>query len=333
MILFIDMVCPKPYSNMTLEKEPLGGTEATVVRVAEALGKTIEDVVVVQHCRKSPRASNNVIYMPLNFLEINKVAPTHIIAIRSAASLPVVHEKWPNTKKFLWMHDIPTSKLLLDIPVLEECRATILVVSEYHKTNVCSMILSNIEEKARKNVLVKRVYNPIDDTLLPDGTKYDKHKLLFLSSPVKGLDNTLACFNRLHVDNNRYKLFVANPGYFEDAVVKQDGVTVLGALPHPEVMRHVREAMCVFYPNTVFPETFGLVMAEANAVGTPVIAHDFGAANEVTTKGMGQVFDCRDELEVCRRVNMWLTDGRPEVSLDDKFRMRNVVEDWKGILK
>src|SRR5581483_2147599 len=37
----------------------------------------------------------------------------------------------------------------------------------------------------------------------------------------------------------------------------------------------------VFYPKFVLPETFGLVFAEASAVGTPVLTHDCGAAAEV----------------------------------------------------
>ncbi len=46
-------------------------------------------------------------------------------------------------------------------------------------------------------------------------------------------------------------------------------------------MQHIRESLCVFYPQTQRCETFGLVYAESNAVGTPVLAHDFGAAREV----------------------------------------------------
>ena len=58
-------------------------------------------------------------------------------------------------------------------------------------------------------------------------------------------------------------------------------VVWLGALPPAQVIEQARSALCVFMPNFLMPETFGLVFAEANAVGTPVLAHDCGAAREV----------------------------------------------------
>src|SRR5579884_2370802 len=45
-VLFYDPGCPAPYSRRTLETAALGGTEATVVRIAEAL-----DADVMQHNR------------------------------------------------------------------------------------------------------------------------------------------------------------------------------------------------------------------------------------------------------------------------------------------
>ena len=45
-VVIFDPITPKPYSLQTLKCEPMGGTEATVVRVAERL-----DAVVVQHNR------------------------------------------------------------------------------------------------------------------------------------------------------------------------------------------------------------------------------------------------------------------------------------------
>ena len=44
--VFFDPSCPKPYDTRTLRNEAMGGSEATLVRIAECL-----DALVVQHNR------------------------------------------------------------------------------------------------------------------------------------------------------------------------------------------------------------------------------------------------------------------------------------------
>ena len=63
-MLFIDPVTPKPYSTETLRNQPLGGTEATVVRVAEYL-----DAIVVQHNR-TENAGLIMFYVFLSFISV-----------------------------------------------------------------------------------------------------------------------------------------------------------------------------------------------------------------------------------------------------------------------
>ena len=41
LILFFDPVCERPYDTETLRRQAMGGTEATVVRVADALGAPV----------------------------------------------------------------------------------------------------------------------------------------------------------------------------------------------------------------------------------------------------------------------------------------------------
>ena len=45
-VLFFDPTCDRPYDTETLRRQAMGGTEATVVRVADAL-----EALVVQHNR------------------------------------------------------------------------------------------------------------------------------------------------------------------------------------------------------------------------------------------------------------------------------------------
>ena len=91
-ILFFDPVCARPYDTETLRSQAMGGTEATVVRVADALG-----ALVAQHNRTS--ASGR--YLPPR----HDAAITHVIVNRDSRALPVVHELYPNARLYLWLHD------------------------------------------------------------------------------------------------------------------------------------------------------------------------------------------------------------------------------------
>ena len=57
------------------------------------------------------------------------------------------------------------------------------------------------------------VYNPVDDSLVPDGTPVDERKLVFFSSPNKGLDFALDAFAALKDHMPDLRLVVGNPGY------------------------------------------------------------------------------------------------------------------------
>ena len=182
-----------------------------------------------------------------------------------------------------------------------------------------------------KGPTVHVMHNPIGDHLSADGTPVDPNKLIFFSSPHKGLSYAVETFHILQQEwFPELKLYIANPGYLPMPPIDLPGVTVLSSLPHSEVLQHVREAQCVWYPNLVFPETFGLVFAEANAVGTPVITHPLGAAREVLSDS-NPVFDCKDRTKLFDAFSAWRSN-RPLVSANPNFRLTEVIARWKKIL-
>ena len=130
-------------------------------------------------------------------------------------------------------------------------------------------------------VSARTIYNPVDDDLQPDGSPIDDRKLVFLSSPNKGLKFTLDAFRAVRRAMPDMRLIVGNPGYKPGKVARLDGVEYLGPQPQQRIHAEARTALCTFFPNFVIPETFGLVFAESKALGTPVLTHDCGAALEV----------------------------------------------------
>ena len=105
-----------------------------------------------------------------------------------------------------------------------------------------------------------------------------------------------------------------------------------GSLPGAELHAHVASALCVFYPQRGFEETFGLVFAEANALGTPVLAHPLGAATEVLAAGgSGQVVECTPE-NVLHTIREWRGSGRPVVGGHRNFSLEKIIREWTGLL-
>lgn len=319
--LFIDSACPEPYSGSTLLSKGLGGTEATVIRIATRLAQDNE-VTVLQAPRIGTDTEDKVVFSPLKETALNSDWDA-IIVLRDARPLKHLKRKCPNTKIFLWAHDLAGNWLCDEIV---DSGATLIAVSNYHATN----IVEYMKARGMKIPAIRVIHNPVDDDLKPRDAEIDKNKLIFFSSPHKGLPYALTTFRFLLRRFTDLKLYVSNPGYMQHAATESRGVVNLGSLPHASILDHVSSSLCVFYPNWTFPETFGLVYAESNAVGTPVLAHDFGAAREVLSDNR-QLQDCRQLKNLFDTIERWQYD-RPKVQMNPEFRTMNVIKKWKALL-
>jgi len=97
------------------------------------------------------------------------------------------------------------------------------------------------------------------------------------------------------------KIDDSNRAYFEREVqplLAQPGVDFVGETGPEETIRLLAEARALLFP-VDWPEPFGLVMIEAMACGTPVIASRCGSTPEVVADGVTG-FVCDDEAALCR---------------------------------
>lgn len=330
-VLFYDGVTPKQYTLDSLTNDVLGGTEATVLRVAQGLADGIyrgENLIYIeQRHRTALEEDISLIYLPLE--STYEQEPKVVITLRDAGHYIANKKRFPNSIHYLWLHDLVSGEYQSHLQHhLNNQKATIIAVSDFHKANITDRLYN---ECLKGNIRIKRVYNPLAEYCIKTEQPYTNKKLVYFSSPHKGLDSVVKLFSYIRNIDPEFKLFIANPGYLVDSEHDDEGIVNLGSLTHAEVVDQVRTSLCVFYPNTSFAETFGLVYAEANAVGTPVIAHPIGAAKEILSHPH-ETFDCRDYKEVVDRVIRWSKGERPIVSVRREFRLETVISEWKKLI-
>lgn len=338
-VVFIDPKCPAPYDSDALETRGLGGTEATVVRVARALSATHE-VRVLQHNRTSIlNESDRLIYLPGSHAADAVRNADHVVFIQKAqaiGALPITRR----ARLWLWLHNFLGDEVPFFWQDHLRNRLGIICVScthaEHTRRHIRRLPLHWLSAGAMGRGGLTYLHNPIDDTLGNDlAAPKDRNKLVFFSSPYKGIEHVIAAFKYVHAREPSFRLVVADPGYirnFDPATLDHPGIARIGSMPHREVIEHVRESLCVFYPQYKRPETFGLVFAEANAVGVPVLAHDFGSAREVLASNNPPI-DARNVNDVLNTLVRWRQGAAPQVQARPGFALRSVAAQWREFLE
>ena len=134
---------------------------------------------------------------------------------------------------------------------------------------------------------VATVYNGIDLSLYPLAEQRGED-LVFLGRihPDKGVHLAIETARR---SGRRLVIagIVQDEAYFRSEVeplIDGDAVSFIGAVDVAGKNRLFSQAAALLHLNTI-PERFGLVLAEANAAGVPVIAMDLGSCREVIAEG------------------------------------------------
>ncbi|MDP0490220.1 MAG: glycosyltransferase family 4 protein [Verrucomicrobiota bacterium JB023] len=338
-ILFVDNDCPEALDDDALGRGPLGGTEASLFRIARSLAhhRGLE-VAVAQHNRdkEAHESETGVRYLHYSHEEglSEQFTPDAIVVLRKYKILPRLRKRYPAAKLFLWMHCYPGKRWRNAVDILRRTQTRVVAVSDHLRDEMINLLRPQLQPWKCEH-LVQRIFNPVHVT--PDSLgkgSYDPDKLVFFSSPHKGLEDVLANFAHVRRAFPSMRLVTADPGYWKGPrATGTEGVVSLGALKPDEVHREVADALCVFYPQTWFAETFGLVFAEANALGTPVLAHNLGAAGQVLPLGgPDQLCDCSDPASIVERIRSWREGSRPRVSLNPAFTIEQVTWDWINLL-
>lgn len=343
-ILFVDAKSSENYDFKYMESHSLGGTESTTLRIARELARE-HQVYLSQINRTERYEEEGVTFIhSIESLSPSAFKPDIIVILRKYRLLKDYSLKYPEAKMFVWVHNFQNAEILSKRHWIAKTNARIICVSQCHRDHIDHILNGALSWVCRlltlqfKKTQLTYIYNPVDSAFTPTPDDYDANKLLFLSTANKGLKEALTHFKELLRKAPGYHLYIA--GTPKEQITKLDlareliqsqSITILGRIPKKEVIDHLRESFCVFYPQHVHPETFGLVYIEANCVGTPVLAHPFGSTDEVIGN-REQLVDAKDSEAVVEKILKWKQEGRPEVSCQKQFQLPTVIEKWKETL-
>ena len=333
-ILFADTSHPKPYDFDDLAAHAMGGTESSLLRTADILGKNNHQVTVFQQNRKHSNTEHDFEFIgPDQLATIDQ--PDHVVILRKFPQLLVFQKHFPKAKLHLWIHTYKSWEYVLKRSIKLKHPWQLITNSKTHAKH-CDRILNKgilgrFYNLFKTPIEIKTCYNPIPAPgKTTTNTRRDLNKLLFLSAPNKGLDQVLKTFKQINRHLKDLKLYIANPGYREDQPENIPNVHYLGALPPKEVKHHIATSLCVFYPQNTFAETFGLIYAEANALKTPVMAHDIGGAREILHPN-NVLINAEDNYQITKTLVSWQRT-LPEVSYRAEFNQKNIYIQWTEAL-
>lgn len=316
-ILFVDTVAYKPYDFSTLEKEPLGGSEASLLRVAKYLVEQGHNVTVYQECRKRRARDGGALFA---HSDTTFDYPDIVVHMRTAEMLPALSKEFNRAKHYIWHHDLGSAQLKDELEIYIGLKPNCIFVSDYHRHQWIDFIKGYTDKIELESS--RTIYNPVcvDGVEVINPEDFNPYKLVFLSSPHKGLKQTLTVLDMLRERDKRFMLHLFNPGYLDCVGQSHPGIVYHGPLPQKEMLEKSKDALCLFTCNHIFPETFGLVHAEMASLGVPPIAHDFGATRELF--GKEYTTDTRNHIAVIDKIIKWSLGERPRI----EYRPKN---DWK----
>ncbi|WP_164881713.1 glycosyltransferase family 4 protein [Paenirhodobacter populi] len=316
----VDPCAPRPYDTAQ-SLRGLGGTEATVLRIANALSGEL-DVVIEQATRASSLRLDGVRFRPMDLA----VPMGRVIVVINAWKVALrLRRTNPDARICLWLHVHPGRHNRQMGQRLREADIAVICVSRSHAGTLSRFL----PVRPRTGF----IHNPVSDDLRPDDTPRDRDRLVFASSPHKGLPEVVRIFYEARRVLPGLKLILANPGYLRWPMpLLPTGTLVRGSLTHDEVIAEFRRALCLFYPQSGFAETFGLVIAEANAVGCPALLHgDIGANREIASTP-DQCVDAGDLDAILARLIEWRA-APPRIGVRPEFRLSAVASLWLDMVR
>ena len=231
-------------------------------------------------------------------------------------------------------------------------RSRILSAGYYVAQTAMEKIRGRIAvSEAARETLVRHIGG--DAVLIPNGVRVAEfrdqesvtvegtQKVLFLGridEPRKGLEVLLRAIPQVFSALDRCELIVAGPGDPDEFVEFidpswGDRVKFVGIISDEEKRRTLNQADLYVAPH-IGGESFGIVLVEAMAAGTAVVASDLPAFNRVLQSGKaGRIFPVGDAEALGLSIIELLTDTDQRQALVDAGNIRVMDFDWDHVVQ
>lgn len=172
--------------------------------------------------------------------------------------------------------------------------------------------------------------------LTPQPVKQEYAAFLGRVSPEKRVDRAIEIATRAGMKLKiAAKVDNADRAYYESEIKPlidaHDNVEYIGEINDSQKPAFLSGAQCLMFPID-WPEPFGLVMIEAMACGTPVIAFKCGSVPEVMDHGLtGFVVDNMDDaVDAAKRIHT-LDRKKVRETFDRRWVSRRMAEDYVNL--
>lgn len=170
---------------------------------------------------------------------------------------------------------------------------------------------------------------------------YRQNVILYVGSLIerKGVDFLLAAMPDVFNAFPEYQLIIVGEGplypmlkQMVESLNIAGKVTFLGFQSHDQVRTLMQQAKLLVLPST--EEAQGVVLLEALACGTPVVASKVGGIPEVVTPEVGVLVPCADTAAIARAMLDVLSNRKRWLSMSYQARLRaENMYNWKEIAR
>jgi len=280
-----------PFDGSTAEKQPLGGSESSIIYMARELVRCGHVVQVYSNC-PNPGDYDGVSYIHYHrfFSDYRSNPWDAVIAFRSFDPL-LLGRIAP--RMIFWCGDATNQPSLLHFEhaALQRNVDRVFCVSEWHRQS----FISQFQLPAEKVIATRNGFVP--ERITPYAERRSTASA-YTSTPFRGLDILLRVFPEIRRRVNAATLEVFSSmqvyGWSSDddrnafgavyGAAGQAGVQWRGSVPQPELLQALGRTGLLLYPNT-FEETSCIAAIEAQASGCVVITSAMAALSETVADG------------------------------------------------